>query len=226
MRAGLSARVLRRGARGFSLVELLVVVGMMALFVGGLGLALRGGGPNTAVQSAQGILASAVAAARSEALASQARTRLVFDADPAHDGYLRTVRIVVENAAGTDVWRYAGSEISLPSGAYVVPAAVVTGMKFQPQSGAAWPAKRISAITAPGTLALSDGTQLANALWTTFDFNLRGLPSASGGKLLVSTATRESADSLVFDSPDLIRGVLVGDYGAPLLLNDGTDIDN
>lgn len=214
--------VRRDGA--FSLVELLVVVGMMVLFLGGIGFALRDNGPNLAVQNAQGILASAVSAARAEAQAASARTRLVVDANPASDTFLRSLRIVVETST-ENTWRYAGAEIVLPRGAYVVPPSAITGTALQPAAGGSWPGTRLSGLTAD-SLALEEGTTLGPVQRLNCDFSGRGLPSVAGVKLLVAGATRRDATTLVFDNPQLIRGIALSDYGAPLLLNNATDIDN
>lgn len=214
-------------SRAFSLVELLVAVGLIALMAAGIGVALRGSGSTSALQNAQGVVAGVVTAARMQAMAQNASVRIMIDADPASEGYLRTCRILVSTGGA---WRQAGSPATLPAGTYVVPSAEIAGATFSEVNGP-WPEARRSSLTkSPEEVPLvsrsgEDGNS-ERAVWTVFDFNGQGLPSLRGTvrlQLIVGVA-RRAADALVFENPELVRGVMVTDYGVPLLLNQGDEL--
>ena len=206
------------------LIELLVVIGIIVLLIGALGLALRGGGGNVALQSAQGTLSSLIAATRSHAALSQSTAMLVVDADPASDGFLHTLHIAVQTAGG---WNFVGDAV-LPSGAYLVPGTPsIPGADCTPEDHSVWPVKRVSTVGAPANLVVVSGGQSGSYIATTFSFTSAGTLATNGGdKLVLGTARRTSAITLVFDQPAQVRGVILSVYGAPILINNATGFDN
>jgi prepilin-type N-terminal cleavage/methylation domain-containing protein len=210
---------LQGGAAGFSLIELLVVIGIIVIMIGALGLALRGGGGNVGLQSAQGTLGSLLTAARAQAAVSQQTAMLVIDADPAKEGFLRTVHVAVQAGSG---WNFV-SDATLPPGVYLVPGSrSVTGA----DCSAAWPATRLSTVADPANFAVAQGGVSGLYLVTNFTVNSVGTPSTAGAKLIVAAGRRTSATALVFDNPELVRGVILSAYGAPILINNAAGFDN
>jgi hypothetical protein len=63
-------------------------------------------------------------------------------------------------------------------------------------------------------------------LVTNFTVNSVGTPSTAGAKLIVAAGRRTSATALVFDNPELVRGVILSAYGAPILINNAAGFDN
>lgn len=208
-------------SRAFSLIELLVVIGIIVLMIGALGLALRGGGGNVALQSAQGTLGSLLSAARAQAAVNQQNAMLVVDGDPAQDGFLRTVHVAVQAANGTD-WNFV-SEATLPAGIFLVPGnRTINGATCT----ATWPATRLSTVGDPAAFVVASGGVTGTYLLTGFTINSVGTPSTSGAKLIVSAGRRTSAIALTFDNQELIRGVALSAYGAPVLINNAAGFDN
>jgi prepilin-type N-terminal cleavage/methylation domain-containing protein len=130
---------------GFTLVELLVVIGLVAVFAGGAALALAGrGGDGAALANAQSIVAGLVSAARAQAALHQTIARLVIHAQqpPAANAeaskYLRTLQVVRQEAApeGGMAWVATGDPVTLPAPVCVVPPAPVPANHLRP--GVSW----------------------------------------------------------------------------------------
>lgn len=115
-----------RGAprAAFTLVELLVVIGLIVLLAGGIGVALSGGNKSTALQSAQGSLSSALSLVRAQAALTGGDAALAVYAgtapsDPDYsDRYLRYYVVIKKTTTG---WEATGEGEYLPAGVYFVP---------------------------------------------------------------------------------------------------------
>lgn len=220
--------------QGFTLVELLVVIGVIALIVGGIGIALfRGGDRGVALQSGQSTVSALLTGARGQAILRQTNAMLVVDADPDSDGFLRTFRIAVASPAGVNRWDFVGQPASLPSGIFLVPRTTTyPGVSFNP----AYPATSLSTgfvnvapYNVPGTILNADGNPHPGTFHRLMGFTARGVtifPVGDGsngtgaGRLVLSPATRLDATTIVFESPNLVRGLRVGTYGVATLVNE------
>ena len=208
-------------AVGFSLIELLVVIGIIVLMIGALGLALRGGGGNTALQSAQGTVASMVAATRAQAALNQSAAYLAVDANPTSETFLRGLHVALQDASG---WRFV-SDTLLPSGVGLVPG---NGGTTGVTTASGWPATHISTLQAPVSLTISG--QPGQYLLSSCSFDAAGKfnPTSvnSGDKLVLATCRQVSPGTWVLDNPQSIRGVTLSAYGATILINDAAGFDN
>jgi prepilin-type N-terminal cleavage/methylation domain-containing protein len=108
----------------FTLVELLVVIGIVALIAGGFGLALGdSGGP--ALATAQTSVLTMAGAARAQAAVQQTKVRLyVYGTRPPvgdAEKFLRLLQLFREEPADSGNYLPVGSAVVLPRGVYVVP---------------------------------------------------------------------------------------------------------
>lgn len=229
-----------RPTRAFTLLELLVVVGL----IGGLSLYLisnsRGASGNS-LQSAQGILANFVSAARTQAAATGKRTRLLFHVDPTNNPDSRFLRYVVlqqgsDNSSNPSSWRTIDTAF-LPEGTYVVPGtlAQATGLVGTPS---AW--RKVSApsedlisdMLAQTDSLVLDGESMAQ-LWAGFVFTPNGTlaPFGSGqaprGNLIVSlgapnppAVSATGLSPVTLQEPNAVRGLALSAYGIATLLNE------
>jgi prepilin-type N-terminal cleavage/methylation domain-containing protein len=199
---------------GFSLIELLVVIGLIAFLAGSLGLALRRPGGGVALQAGQATLAAVCRAARVRAASTGDEVRLVVAVDPTDAaGRLRYLQVVHEDPANPDHWLAEGAGIWLPPGVYVVPprADAVPG-------DATWPETHCSTALTPTAQALIINGAAAS-LFYSVSFTARG--TTRGGTVLVTGGSMDAVadiSSLRFGHPDDVRGVRLRASGALSLL--------
>jgi len=202
--------------KGFTLLELAVVVALIASLAGGIGLALRQPGDSVSLQSAQATLASLLGAARGRAALSQQDARCAIAADPADPTmYLRFVRVLEQDSANSANWLAKEDGTMLPAGIYVVPpaSAAVPGNPV-------WPAtRRSTALPSSAQSVTING--VAGALCYCVQFTSRG--TTGGGYLLLTVGhclTGLPVPTLTLDDSDNVRGVLLRSTGAQTLVND------
>ncbi|MEX2381213.1 MAG: prepilin-type N-terminal cleavage/methylation domain-containing protein [Opitutales bacterium] len=212
--------------RGFTLIEILVVVGVIAVFAAGIGMALRGGDQTTGLDSAQRTMVSLLKVTRGQAALNQTEARLIINIDPNDPSrYLRFVGVVVRdvddygNPLEPARWVPANDGVTLPRGVYVVPPrdmAVPPGM-ISP-SNADWSDKRRSNGMQPMQVAFNtDRVQQ----YLSIGFASRGtvtqpIPSPR----IVLSPARPTAGTPVFESHSNVRGILLRQFGTTTLLND------
>lgn len=214
----------------FTLIEVLTVIGIVALVAGVFGLAVRDGGPTVALQSAQGTVASLVTAARGQAALSQNRTMLVVNADPADDRFLRDIFVAIESAPNSGQWQIAADGALLPTGICVVPGTGnLAGAVFAADGDTArvWPVGRHSSLEMmpAGSILSAAENQSGQYLGMTSPFAAQGTPVTGGGDKLVLAPVRRTPTGVIFDHPELVRGVVLSAYGVAILVNDGPGLD-
>lgn len=204
---------MNRLLRAFTIIELLVVIGLIGLLSAGIGLALSRGSSGTALQVGQGTLQSLISAARAQAAIKQATADLVIDTDRNSDGFLRTFYIVVGGEA-------VGAPISLPQGTYLVPKDTSTtysgGVIFEPGTSD-W-TNGVSTAFADTDSTISNVT--TGTYRRVVGITVRGTAAPDGGRLVLAAGERRSADTVAFSNPNSVRGALVSTYGVLTLIND------
>lgn len=212
-----------RARAGFTLIEILSVVAIIAIMAGIIGYALRGRGSDSyGLQSAQATVASLLTLARDKA-ALTGRDAAVFvhvDTDNAQR-YLRFLIPVVRNEADTD-WEAFDAGVYLPQGCYVVSQTAPSGGAIE--SGATWTNIRSSAL---GTTATEDFDHGSGESYRGVAFTPRGT-AINSGKVVMATGRPEIPGSnppFVFTNPDNIRGLSISGYGQLTLLNKTEDFN-
>lgn len=216
---------------GFTLLELLVVVGLIAalsfVLIGGL----SGGGKSAALQSAQATLANMVTAARVKAVATGQSARVLVHIDQNSSAvpsrFLRYIAIQVQigGAWGTT------AEVFLPEGIYVVPgnfSTIPTGL-FATGTTVPWTKSDGSALrsTALRQTQISSETINASSAEQWVNIALSGVGSTGQlGDLIVATGRVRPPGSFAagespveLDNPEAVRGLSLSTYGVPTLVN-------
>jgi type II secretory pathway pseudopilin PulG len=228
-----------RLSSAFTLLELLVVIGLIAGLSFVLFAGLQGGGRTAALQSAQATVAQLVSAARLKAAASGRHCRVLVANDPAEtDRYLRflVLQQATDPGANPANWRSVQS-VWLPADIYVVPASLTapaglvadaTGWRRVSEPGEEL---RSGVFQNQATVHALEGDSVART-WTGVCFTPAGTlaPLDSGppprGLWVLAPGVRrapgtyaagESPVQLV--EPDTVRGLVLSAYGVPALLN-------
>lgn len=218
-------------ARGFSLLELLVVVGLIAVlsavFIGGMG-----GGKSFALQAGQSVVSNLVSAARSRALANGNPTRLLLNSEvtviATPSRFLRY--LVLQEQGSTGEWTTV-TEVYLPDNIYLLPRTPDPALLSDPGK---WQTERATGLRSLA-FAINFVTATINATypeqWAALNFTADGRPkfdndpaTASEPRGLVLTGGRVlppgSPQPLVFDNAENVRGLTLSNYGVPILINE------
>ncbi|MSU47788.1 MAG: type II secretion system protein [Opitutus sp.] len=237
----------RSCAAGFTLVELLVVTGLIVILVGGAAMALTGrGGEGAALANAQSLLSGLVGTTRAQAALHQTTARLIVYAQqpPAANAdaakYLRALQVLRQETLpnGTTVWVAVGDPVTLPTPVCVVPPAPVAVNHLR--SGVTW---NNNVATGPvSVLTLATGFNYrgqSNANVSQF-FGVQGLGGriyylefGSDGTVSSNTSTNPTKIALTtailggnvlpqFNNANGVRGLFVRKSGAISLVNDST----
>lgn len=239
----------RRGTPAFTLIELLIVMGVMIVLVGGFALAIAGrGGEGAALANAQSLVAGLVGTTRAQAALHQTNARLVIYAQmpPAANAdvaakYLRALQVVRQEtlANGSTVWVAVGDPVTLPAPICVVPPAPVPANHLR--AGVAW--NNNVAMGPVSTLTIATGfnyrgqvTATANQFFGVQGANGRILylemdhtgavvspaPSANPVKIALTTAVLGGNALPQFNNATGVRGVVVRRSGAISLVDNST----
>ena len=208
--------------RAFTLLELLIVVGLIGVLVGGVSLAL-GDSSGRSLATAQQQLASLVGQARANAAIGQTETRLLFYGNPPPVGdatrFLRQVQLAraVTPGSATTTWEPIGPALTLPRGIYLVPPTTAGFIA----AGVVWPTNPAPRSTLhdrqPYTLVSGNAPLIPAfglAYWIEFtpngslrsDIPLAGQPYP---KLAIATATLSATNSPLFNNPGAVRGLII-----------------
>jgi len=215
--------------RAFTLIELMVVIGLIAVLAGGVGMVMKDKNPGSGLKAAQSTLVSLLASARGQSALNQVDAMILVQADPTKDNFLRSVKVVVkiDSGATTTTYQEVGSEVVLPEGVYVVPpSSSLTEVTLKSSSGNRLSQFVVSSTVQGASLGLTSGTYFKSMQLTA----LGGISkdtgggttqvAVSGGRMLVSAGTQTGANAWTLANDSAIRGFSVSKYGVATLISD------
>ena len=234
--------------RGFSLIELLVVIGVIVLLIGGGAIALGGrGGEGAVLTNAQSIVAGLVGATRAQAALHQTKARLVVyaqmppAANASAEKYLRALIVLREDPVDSGRYVAAGDFVTLPAPICVVPPSPVPANHLRLPTGQTW--NNNVAIGPVSTLTVANGFsyrgqtgatanqffgvqgQSGRILYLEFDHTgavISPAPSGTPTKIALSTAILGGNALPLFNNANGVRGLFVRKSGAVALVDEAT----
>lgn len=239
----------QRARRAFTLVELLVVVGLIILLAGTFAVALSGrSGEASALANAQRIMNGMVHSARAQAALHQTRARVAIYAQmpPAGDSakYLRAVVVLREDPPESGRYVAVGDPVTLPAPVCVVPPSPVPANHLGLPPGQSWnnnvatgPVSTLAAqnsfsytgqVAAPGRPAAQQffGVQGQSGRVLYLEFSADGTiaapPSTQSIKIAVATAVVGGTALPRFNNAFGVRGLSIRKTGAVSLVNGAT----
>jgi prepilin-type N-terminal cleavage/methylation domain-containing protein len=220
--------------QGFTLIELIVVIAL----VSGLTVILIGGlrdNKSAALRNAQADVANFLAAARTKALASGCRVRVLIHADVNNPARFRRMLVLQQESTsdndGTDF--STTSTVMLPESVIVLPykLRIPSGLYAKPSAwtktyAASGGNELHSSMLAENPLSvavLSDSVES----WDYIQFTPNDtLSSGHGGDIVLATVTKRPPSDYTAgqspvraESPDDVRGVSISTYGIVAFIN-------
>lgn len=208
--------------RGFSLIELLVVIGIIVIAASVIFTA-SGGGAGAALSSAQRIISGVAQGARGQAILKNAKTRLIIYNDPADiDKYRRFFGIIYESESGSNEWIAATQGTYLPEGIYFDP--VVSASK----SGGNWTAANTMTLNFPRATAQAPGS---GQQYYYYEFESNGTSASANAWIVFRAATLDPSTLngipgfLADPAKEFIRAALIlRRAGTTTMVTDPVDI--
>ncbi|MDB6170327.1 MAG: prepilin-type N-terminal cleavage/methylation protein [Verrucomicrobia bacterium] len=208
-----------RTTGAFTLIELIVVIGIIGAASGLVAAGFRDPGAGTALRGGRAVVAQLLVLARDKAVLDNRRTMLAVDADPAGEGFLRRISVVVETAPDSQTWFASGAGEVLPEGVFVVPGGSDADLATVPE-GVVWPDRVRSTLRSARADEVIPGVDAGVRKFLLMPEAFEIDPAHSPDVRWVLTVGRRISGGVMFTNPSSSVGVGLSAYGVPLSLDD------
>ena len=190
----------------FTLVEMLVVIGIMALLAAVIGVGLQGGSASAGISSGTRVAASMMQAARTQAVLKQTRARVIINKTSANtEKELRFMGIIYQNPSNN--WLAANDGALMPKGVYFYPdISTGGGTNNGPLDD-----DDVMRINFPRSTAQSATSGEDN--WYYYEFDANGLSSNSGARFVLAAGSVVDDNGTIEFMDDSIGGFVIHKLG-------------
>ncbi len=228
MTAYFTARAsLRKVQSGFTLIELIVVIGVVAVLAAVVFSGLGGSDETVAMRSAQSTMVNALNAARTLAITKGINVGLLINDDAGDKERYRRFVVLVEDIDGSPL---VVSSFNLPDGIYVIPHKdrFTEGMR----QGGSWIGGDSGGEIGSSFLRFTTSLALITGNvqpWEYREFTPNGtMPGGTGGDIVIAPANKQSDTTatypITFVSSEQVRGLTVSIYGMVRMTNGRQDL--
>lgn len=230
-------RIQAPARRAFTIIELLVVIGVIAVIAGIAVAAFNSRNPGVSVRSGQLVSVSLLNAARARAVATGYPARLLIAADDvnAPDDYLRKFYVAYQEVRATNsttgavtlAWRLTDAGTALDQGVYVIPPGLTAAQLDSSVNLTDYTSNKLESVFSSVTLFNNNfGTDIKTQRFYYYEIDPQGggLSPTILYRLVLSTGQLTLPGSTPpgprFDNPNFVSGFRLSTYGVPTLVND------
>ena len=206
---------------GFTLIEILVAMGVIAILAGILFTSLSQNRNAPRLETAQMVLSQAFVNARSQAILKQSRARLiVYSSEPSNqeeaEKFLRYFGVVVETGTDTNLWETALKGEYLPEGIFFIPEAAITSIEWNEERPRSNHNNQTMNVQFPSLQAEGAGS---GPEWSFFEFKSTGRMSGLTNKVVLAQGSVSSLKP-EFTNTDALAGMVFNSYGLQIPLDE------
>ncbi len=233
-------------SNGFTIIELLAVLAIIAIFLSVFGLALTRGDETAGIEASQRTMSALLSGARGQAVMHQEAVYVLVSADENHpESFLRNVQLVrsrgfeeditgapLKDGYGNDIpiVRAVGNSSQLGRGTYIVPS---REMADRLSSNAQAMLGEYDQVLQQNGLTLAERQQRTSSAnygevffeadnkrenYLYFRIDERGF--SSNGHRIVFAPGQRGPNTVRFDNPDVAVGFLVRPFGSVVMISD------
>jgi prepilin-type N-terminal cleavage/methylation domain-containing protein len=207
--------------KAFTLVELMVSIGVMAILAGILFSALNQNQNSPRLETAQMVLSQAFANARSQAILKQNRARLIIyskepETEEESEKYLRYFGVVVETGADRNQWEMTLQGEYLPEGVYFIPESSSASLAWNEARPSSQYNHQSMNLNFPSLEPERIGT---GPEWSYYEFKSTGRMSGLTNKVVLAQGSIKDLKP-EFPEPTALLGMVFNGYGLQFPLDE------